>query len=140
MTNIIVIKMKKWEIMVGSIALTGLFVISAVAISTQDAGMQSRIEKISGIYKLKYGVCFYSKEIAMENHTKMLYIDGNFYSYSKPIPATCYPELGVCCFISGVAEFNFELDTTILKNGLHELKILNNDGGLFKSIIVLVQN
>jgi hypothetical protein len=96
---------------------------------------------VCGILRLEYGVCLYSRVVAMENHTKKLYIDGRFHSNSRAISNTiCYEESDICLSIKGVSRHNFKLDTTMLENGLHELKILNNDGSIFTSMLVFVQN
>jgi len=96
---------------------------------------------VSGILKLQYSIALSSREIAMENHTKKLFIDRSFNSNStKMSNMICNQETGLCMMIQGVYLYNFNVDSTTLENGLHELKILNSDGSVFTSMIVFVQN
>jgi hypothetical protein len=96
---------------------------------------------VSDVLVLEYSIALYSRAVFNENHSKKLYIDGRFHSNSKAISNTiCYEESDICLSIQGVSRHNFKLDTTTLENGLHELKILNNDGSIFTSVLVFVQN
>jgi len=96
---------------------------------------------VSGILRLQYGIALSSKSIAMANHTKRLSIDGVFHSQSVKIPnSRCDQETGLCIMSLGVESYSFKVDTATLENGLHELKILNNDGSIFTSMLIFIQN
>jgi len=148
--------MKNKKIVIGLIAISIIVVgITISAIGKQHTNNITNVRTvyisqngpscISGAVSdaliLEYSIALSSKSIAMANHTKRLSIDRVFHSQSVKIPnSRCDQETGLCISSTGVISFGFEIDTKTLSNGLHELKILNNDGSIFTSILIFIQN